>query len=280
MWIILILAFLLSIVLMWGLVVTGKAWLVRHSEQMAEEVGANLADVFIFVDRQRTVAVSVLAVLGAPVAVYLLTRHVLPALIAIPLSLVIPRMYVRRVHRVRMKQLEEQLPDFLLMVTGAIRAGSSLNAAIESAVKESHPPVSQEFDLLMREIRLGVELVDALHHMERRIPTADFAMISAAIVISREVGGNLAEILEGLSRTLRQKRMMEGKIKALTSQGRMQGIVMAALPIFLMLVLTRMEPRAMHPLFFKPIGWITLGVIAVMEALGYFFIKKITRINV
>jgi tight adherence protein B len=94
------------------------------------------------------------------------------------------------------------------------------------------------------------------------------------------VGGNLAEALESVARTLRDKLQMEGKIRALTSQGRMQGIVMTCLPLFLMMVLRAMEPVAMAPLFTTPIGWGTLAVIAVMEFLGYQSIARIVRINV
>jgi tight adherence protein B len=105
-------------------------------------------------------------------------------------------------------------------------------------------------------------------------------MMTAAVTIAREVGGNLAEALESVARTLREKLTMEGKIKALTSQGRMQGIVMTCLPLFLMLVLRFMEPKAMAPLFTEPVGWATLAVIGVMELLGYFSISKITNIDV
>jgi tight adherence protein B len=147
-------------------------------------------------------------------------------------------------------------------------------------VHETPAPISQEFDLLMREIRLGIDLDIAMRNVERRIPIPDFLMMTAAVTIAREVGGNLAEALESVARTLREKLTMEGKIKALTSQGRMQGIVMTCLPLFLMLVLRFMEPKAMAPLFTEPVGWATLAVIGVMELLGYFSISKITNIDV
>jgi tight adherence protein B len=166
------------------------------------------------------------------------------------------------------------------MMAGALRAGASFPIALESMVAESSAPISQEFELLMREIRLGIDLDIAMHNVEARIPVPDFLMVTAAVTITREVGGNLAEALESVARTLQQKLQMEGKIKALTSQGRMQGIVMTCLPLFLMVVLRFMEPAAMAPLFSEPIGWGTLAVIAVMEFLGYQSISRITRIDV
>jgi tight adherence protein B len=105
-------------------------------------------------------------------------------------------------------------------------------------------------------------------------------MVVAGMRISREVGGNLADILETLADTLRRKHTMEGKIKALTAQGKMQGIIMTALPLFLMLILTYMEPEAMQPLYHTMMGWAVLAIVAVMEVIGYVAINKITTIDV
>jgi tight adherence protein B len=198
----------------------------------------------------------------------------------VPIALTVPKKYLKRMRRKRIETLEQQLPDALLMMSGVLRAGASFPTALEAVVQETTAPISQEFDLLMREIRLGIDLDIAMHNVEKRIPIPDFLMMTAAVTIARDVGGNLAEALESVARTLREKLQMEGKIKALTSQGRMQGIVMTCLPLFLMLVLRFMEPKAMAPLFNEPVGWGTLAVIGVMECLGYLSIKKITNIDV
>jgi tight adherence protein B len=161
-----------------------------------------------------------------------------------------------------------------------MRAGAALTVALESMVSESQPPIGQEFELLLREQRVGVDFDTALRNMEKRIPLQDFTMVISALRISREVGGNLADILESLADTLRRKHTMEGKIDALTAQGRMQGIVMTLLPVFLIFVLRFMEPDAMAPLFNTFYGWVVLGVVAVMEMVGYVFIRKIVNIDV
>jgi tight adherence protein B len=161
-----------------------------------------------------------------------------------------------------------------------MRAGASLTVAMESMVKEQRPPLSQEFDLLLREQRVGVDFDTALKNMEKRLPIQDFIMVVSGMRISREVGGNLADILETLADTLRMKHQMEGKIKALTAQGKMQGLVMTSLPLFLMFILTHMEPEAMAPLYNTYVGWATLAVIAVMEVVGYMAIQKIVSIDV
>jgi tight adherence protein B len=278
--IILALAFFGSIFLIWMAIRMGTSTVQAGSRQMAGEIESSLADAFVFVNQQKMAAWSMLAIIGLPVIVFLLSHSILIALASVPLAMMLPKKYLARMRKKRIEAVEKQLPDALLMMSGALRAGASFPAALEAVVSESAPPISQEFDLLMREIRLGIDLDIAMRNVEKRIPIPDFLMVTAAVTIAREVGGNLAEALESVARTLREKLQMEGKIKALTSQGRMQGIVMTCLPLFLMLVLRFMEPKAMAPLFSEPVGWATLAVIGVMEILGYVSISKITNIDV
>ncbi|MFM0508947.1 type II secretion system F family protein [Paraburkholderia sp. RL17-373-BIF-A] len=272
--------FLGSLVLIFLLSRMGTSTLRAGSRQMAGEIESSLADAFVFVSRQRAAAWSMVVMIGLPIIVFLMTHSVLIALVSVPIAMILPKKYFKRMRQKRIETLEKQLPDALMMMSGALRAGASFPIALEAVVHETTPPISQEFDLLMREIRLGIDLDIAMRNVEKRIPIPDFLMMTAAVTIAREVGGNLAEALESVAATLREKLQMEGKIRALTSQGRMQGIVMTCLPLFLMLVLRFMEPKAMAPLFNEPIGWATLAVIGVMEFLGYLSITKITNIDV
>src|SRR5690606_4611110 len=181
--------------------------------------------------------------------IYVMTENPIFTLAAAVAIILAPKLLVAYMKKKRARTFEEQLPDALLMVAGSIRAGAGLNVARESMVSDTRPPISQEFELMLREQRLGVDLDTALQNMEKRMPIQDFIMVVAGMRISREVGGNLAETLEGIADTLRKKLTMEGKIQALTAQGRMQGIVMTCLPLFLMFILKHMEPEAMAPLF-------------------------------
>jgi tight adherence protein B len=278
--VILTLVFFGCVALIFLIARTGTASLKAGTRQMAGEIESSLADAFVFVNRQKAAAWSLVIMIGLPIAIFLLTRSLLIAAASVPLAMAVPKRYLARMRRKRLEALEKQLPDALLMMSGALRAGASFPSALEAVVHETTAPISQEFDLLMREIRLGIDLDIAMRNVEKRIPIPDFLMMTAAVTIAREVGGNLAESLESVARTLREKLQMEGKIRALTSQGRMQGIVMTCLPVFLMLVLRYMEPKAMAPLFGEPVGWATLAVIGVMEFLGYVSIRKITNIDV
>ena len=146
-------------------------------------------------------------------------------------------------------------------------------------MQQSPAPLSQEFGLLIKNIRLGVTLEDALLKLEKRIPLPSFVMASSAIRISREVGGNLVETINGMAAMLRRKRVMEGKIDSLTAQGRAQGTFMALLPVFLAGILSAIEPEAMSQLYTTRNGLMVLTVMVVMEVLGFMSIKRITRID-
>jgi len=258
----------------------GESMLTKQQATLADQASTTLADMFIFIDPQKMFRYNVMAMFVLPGVVWFLTANPVFTIAALVATYVLPKYYVRAMRARRFKTLEKQLPDALLMITGAMSAGASVNIAIESMIKEQRPPIAQEFDLMMRELRIGVDFDTALQNMEKRNPIPDFALVISALRISREVGGNLAEILNSLADTLREKQTMEGKIASLTAQGKIQGVVMTALPLLVMFGLTQIEPVAMAPLFTTWPGWLTLTVIGVMEVMGYFFIQKITAIDV
>ncbi|MGD2117613.1 MAG: type II secretion system F family protein [Chromatiales bacterium] len=261
-------------------VTSGRHFYGEYEEVFKETATNNMEDMFLFIDPQRLFMFNLLALIVVPLLLYFIFGDVLIPMLAFFVILVGPFKYYKAMRRKRLKTFERQLPDALTMVTGSLAAGASLNMALEALVKEQPAPLSQEFLLFLREQRIGVEFDNSLRNMERRLPIPDFLMFSAALRISREIGGNLGETLDILADTLRRKATMEGKIESLTAQGRMQGYVMTALPIFLGVLLSFLEPEAMSLLFSTPAGWGTVGVIVVMEVLGYVFIRKVTNINV
>ena len=276
-----ILAFI-GIVIFWSIIQVGRDLMAKQKQSItrqSEEEGG-LRDMFIAVDPQKLFFYNMAALFIVPGLLWGFTENAVVVVGAAIFIIIFPRLYVRWLKKRRFDQFEKQLPDALLMVSGAMRAGASLTVAMESMVKEQKPPLAQEFDLLLREQRVGVDFDTALKNMEKRLPIQDFIMVVSGMRISREVGGNLADILETLADTLRMKHQMEGKIKALTAQGKMQGLVMTSLPLFLMFILTHMEPEAMAPLYNTLVGWATLSVIAVMEVIGYVAIQKIVSIDV
>lgn len=277
---ILAVALIAAFMAIWIAMQAVRALLARQRSELETSSRTTLADMFIFIDPSKLFYYNVAALLVLPTLVWLFTNNPVFVTGTAVATLILPKYYIKMMGTRRLKRFEEQLPDALLMVSGAMRAGASLNVALESMIKEQKPPLSQEFELMLREQRLGMDFDTALVNMEKRNPIQDFTLVVSGLRISREVGGNLAEILESLAHTLREKATMEGKIRSLTAQGKMQGLIMSCLPLLMMAALNWIEPKAMGTMFTTLFGWVTLSVIIVMIVIGYLFIRKITTIDV
>lgn len=272
--------FLLCLGLGWAALHFGGRWFSSRQTKEAGAAADALEGMFIFAETQKIQTIYMVVMILLPVVAWLLIGNWIIVGLCVVAAFVAPRWIVGFMHRRRLSQFEQQLPDTLLMITGALRAGASLPIALEGVSNEAKPPISQEFALLLRELRLGVDFSIALRNLEKRVPLQDLMMVTAGMALSREVGANLSETLESIAKTIRAKLAMEGKIRSLTAQGKMQGLVMAGLPVFLIFVLRIMEPEAMEPLFTTWYGWVTCAVIAVADLIGYFFIRKIVSIDV
>lgn len=271
----------LAATLLWLLVLQkGQHLLEEYKDTFTSTASSNMADMFLFIDPNRLFIINAAAIIVLPILVWIISRDIPATLAVLAMAILLPSMVYKAMRKRRLSRFEQQLPDALVMISGAMRAGASLNIALESLVKEQPAPISQEFELLLKEQRLGVDFDESLKGMEERIPIPDFSMLVTALRINREVGGNLAETMETLGETLRRKTMMEGKINSLTAQGKLQGIVMTGLPVLLAVLLNIMEPEAMSKLWTTTIGWVVLGVVFIMEIMGYLMIRKITSIDV
>ncbi|MFL0797127.1 MAG: type II secretion system F family protein [Cellvibrionaceae bacterium] len=266
--------------LAFAVLVVGNSVRQKLETDMSEEANMNLADMFMFVDGEQLARYYTIALVVVPVVTLVFTWDFLSVVIAVVLMALLPRVFYTQVREKRLKAFEGQLPDAFMSLSSSLQAGSSLMGAVESLVHDQPAPLNQEFALLLRKVKLGVNFDVALVEMENRLPSQDFRVALSAIRISREVGGNLTEVMESLAATLRQKAAMEGKIIALTSQGKMQGYVMSGLPILLAGVLNAIEPEAMSKLYNTPMGYGFLLVIAIMLSLGFMIIRSITKIDV
>ncbi|WP_374564985.1 type II secretion system F family protein [Ideonella sp.] len=267
-----------------GAVMAGL-WTLRSAyqgwrEQFTENARVSMEDMFLFLDPRALFRANVALFLLLPLFVWLATGALFFAVVAALFGAIFPRVAWVVLRNRRMAKLVLQLPDALTMMAGSLRAGASLQQALDMVVKESPAPISQEFSLLLREQRLGLALEDSLRGMAQRLKVEDIELFVSAMSIAKEVGGNLSEILDRLSSTLRAKQVMEGKIKALTSQGKLQGLIVGMLPIFLAGILYVMDPASMMPLFVTWYGWGVMAGVFVMLMLGGFFIKKIVTIDV
>ena len=277
---IIVLAFLGGTLLGMVGLTTAYAMLRRYRESFTQTARNTLGEMFLFVEAQRLFYYNLGLLVAVPLITLIVTDSVPLAIAALALIAVLPRFVYRSLQTKRERLFASQLPDALMALSSSLKAGGSLVASLEKLVEEQRPPLSQEFELFLREYRLGVEFDKALENMEHRVGNPDFRMVVSGMRISREVGGNLAVILETQAEILRSKATMEGKIRSLTAQGKLQGVVMTVLPLVLGVALYFMEPDAMQLMFTTHTGWLVLGVIVVMESLGYLAIRQITNIDV
>ncbi len=252
----------------------------RYQNTFTEQARFNLADLFMFMDPRNLFRLNVAAIVVAPLLLWLFTGNPLLAAMALVLILILPKKIYRWMRQRRINQIQQQLPDGLMMIAGSMRAGLGFAPSLESLARDVEPPLAQEFALVLREQRMGVKMEEALAHFNERVPVADVTLFVSAVNISREVGGNLAETMASLADTLRRRLIMENKVKSLTAQGRLQGIVMALMPVGIMAFLTFAYPQTMTAMYHTPLGWAVIGVAAVMEYLGYRMCRKIMSIDI
>jgi Flp pilus assembly protein TadB len=199
----------------------------------------------------------------------------------------LPRWWLGHRRASRLNAFNKQLPDTITLIANALRAGSSFLQAIEMVVREAQPPITVEFGRVVREVNLGLAFDVALDNMVRRVRSDDLELMATAISIQHQVGGNLAEILDSIAFTIRERVRIKGEIRTLTAQQRMSGYVVAFLPIGLVGVLVVIAPKFMEPMFMNPpgimdlpVGLILLIVAGIMMFIGFMIIRRIVSIEV
>src|SRR5207253_1912729 len=178
------------------------------------------------------------------------------------------------------KLFNTQLTEALQQMANALRAGLTFQQAMDQIGRESPAPLRQEFGLFTKEVKLGVPLEEALVNMANRVGSDDLELVVVSTNIARQLGGNMAEMFETISTVIRERFRLEGKIDALTSQGKLQGWIVASMPAVLGMVLNSMRPDLMEPMMNHLFGYILVTVIAIMEILGILIIRRIVNIDI
>ncbi len=247
-------------------------------------IGANLATQLARADLKITVgefiAATVILVIALGGVVYFLKKDILLTIGACVLGLVLPRMYVNILRGRRLKAFNNQLSDTINLMVNGIRAGYSVMQAMEAVSEEMGPPVSEEFGRVVREVQLGLTLEHAMNNMLRRVPSDDLDMMITAINVQREVGGNLAEVLDSISYTIRERVRIKGEIRAMTGQSRISGYMVALVPIALAVFIYLINPDFMGLLFTHVCGYIMIAAAVIGIVAGFAVIGKIVDIDV
>jgi tight adherence protein B len=192
----------------------------------------------------------------------------------------LPRFWVGRRIGGRLGAFNKQLPDTIILLSNSLRAGSSFLQSAELVSRESPPPMGEEMGRVVREVNLGLGMEEALQHMVKRIKSEDLDLMVTAIGVQQQVGGNLAEVLDTIAFTIRERVRIKGEVNTLTAQGRMSGYLVAVLPIGIAFMINLISPSFMAPMFEQTIGKILLAVSGVMMLIGFFAIRKITDIKI
>jgi tight adherence protein B len=186
-----------------------------------------------------------------------------------------PRWVIGEFSRRRSAQIEKQIPDFLKMMSGSLRAGLSLSESLKQAVQELPAPISQELGLVLKKNKMGETFEESLRFLDKRLNLEEMSLVVSAIILSNEAGGSLAPLFDRLENTLAERKRIKGKIDALTAQGKLQGWVVGLLPLLLGLILFSIDPTLMTPFWTTSAGVAGLISIVLLELAGFWMIRRI-----
>lgn len=257
----------------------------RKSLGSREEVIELMDRMFIEADKKRLTLIMLLGSFGLGAIIFLLTwPHLIVGILfgggATILGWTLPKIIMKNLWEKRCNQLVNQMVDGLTIMGNSIKAGQSLNQAMERVVENMNGPLSQEFGLVLNKVRLGMSTEDALNEFAERIPRQDVQMLVTAVNILKETGGNLVETFATIVTTVRERQKVEKKIQALTAQGTMQAIIITLVPFVILGVFLLVDPNYVMPLFTRPLGWVALALMLALQTIGLVVMKKIVTIKV
>ncbi|MCI7644157.1 MAG: type II secretion system F family protein [Lentisphaeria bacterium] len=192
----------------------------------------------------------------------------------------LPRLILRLVRQQRLHKFNLQLEDALGEMSSSLKAGFSINQALDAVAAGSKHPISVEFRLLMQEVKLGVSLEKAMENMNKRLGSEDFDLVSTAIITARQTGGELTSTLERLAGVIRERVRINNKLRAMTAQGKMQAFIICLMPFALLFLMMLVTPDTMAPFLRSIWGILSLALVVVLDVLGYLVIRKITTIDI
>jgi tight adherence protein B len=251
----------------------------QYQERYVVKSMNDLSDMFLFIDARQMLVLNIASMCLLGILSYIILNPIL-CVGATILGFFAPMLLVKYYRKRRIKQFNVQLVDALQAMANAFKAGLTFLQAIEHVSREAQAPLSQEFGLFVKEVKLGVPLEEALINMGRRVGSDDLELVVVATNIARQLGGNMAEMFETISNVIRERFRLEGKIGALTAQGKMQGWVVAAMPAVLGVVLNYMRPDLMEPMMNHFFGYTLVMIIFIMEVLGVIIIWRIVNIDI
>ena len=255
-----------------------------EKSSLGEKMARDLARADLKIKPGEYLALFIISIIGVGlIAWFIGGRDIISLVIGAVVGLFLPRMYIRRQQSKRLIRFNEQLADMLNLMVNGLRAGYSTMQAMEAVSKELPPPICDEFRRVVQEMQIGISMESALANLLRRIPSEDLDFVITAINVQREVGGNLAEILDVITYTIRERVRIKGEIRVLTAQVMVSGKILAIMPVALIGILWFLNKEYIME-FFNPeragCGYIALGVAGGLIVIGYFIMTRIANIEV
>lgn len=260
-------------------------WLHKRSLGQREEVLMYMERMFVETDRRKVTLAMISTSFGLGILLFTLCwPHIWVGLIfglALTIGMwSVPKIFVKMLWEKRCSAFVDQMVDGMVLMANGIKAGLSVQQCMERVVENLSNPISQEFGLVLSQMRIGRSMGEALNELGTRIPRADVQMFVTAVNILQETGGNMAETFQTITYTVRERQKIEKKIEAMTAQGITQGVIISMVPFFLMGMFYLLDPNYVMPLFSTALGLVALLVMISLQVIGGLMIRKIVTIKV
>lgn len=250
------------------------------AKKMTSVVDGELAKADIPLKGEEFLGLCLILVVGGGLFFLVISGNLIIGLTAAALGWFLPRFVLRTAITRRINKFNSQIGDALVIMANSLRSGFSFLQAMDMVRKEMSNPIAKEFGAALQEMNWGAPTEEALSNMSARINSSDFELVITAVLIQRQVGGNLAEVLDNIANTIRERVRIKGEIKTLTAQGRMSGIVIGLLPFLLTLAVYSMNPEYINPLFTNKLGLVMVTMAFISQLIGISLIRKIVNIPV
>lgn len=221
----------------------------------------------------------ILCIFAPAILAFTISPQLLRSIILIIIGMVLPPWYLNFATSKRRLLFERQLGDALMVLSNGLRAGLSFQQALNNVARDLPDPIGMEFRAIGRELQLGVEVEESLSKVAQRMKSSDMLLLTTAVSVQIQVGGNLSEILDSISKTIRERLSIKRSIRTLTAQGRISGKIIGFLPVLLLVVISAISPDYVAPFFTTTFGYVMIAISLIMETIGFLVISKIVNIK-
>jgi len=258
----------------------GETWFKLWEKKRLDKVTPKLDRMFLDVPLKKLLLLDVLSPIVLAGLSFLFLRHIFAALIGAIFGLMLPSLIIKNMEKLRASRFSKQLVDGLMILSSSLKAGLSLLQAFDALVEEMPSPISQEFSLVVRQVRMGATLEVALNDLKKRMPAEELDLIITAVLVAQETGGDITETFSKLVFTIREREKLMGRVKALTVQGRLQGWIMGLLPIGFAFFVHSINKTYFDFMLKDKVGQMLIAYAIISQVVGILLIRILSKIEI